>query len=109
MEEMIGKLERLEEDLLAMRDHLQEQEWPARSISLVANDLNTWLGMAANTTATLHHILSKLESTKVEVKDVIEEEKGGEVPSEQVSEPEDRETGGEIPPQEPGEEEPPGD
>lgn len=109
MKEMITKLKRLEKDLRGMQGHLQKQEWPARSLTLIANDLNTWLGMAASTTETLKGVLSNLEDTKAEVQEIIEEERGGQVPSEPVREPEDGEASGEVSPQEPGEEEPPGD
>lgn len=109
MKHMITKLERLEKDLRAMQGHLQEQEWPARSISLTANDLNTWLGMAASTTETLKGVLRNLEETKAEVKEIIEEEKGGKVPSEPVSEPPDGEASDQVPTPESRDQEPESD
>ncbi len=109
MKDVIEALTELKDDLGGIQDFLQGQEWPSRAITLIANDLNTWLGMAASSAETLLHLLVGLESAKAEVKEIIEEEESGEVPSEQVPEPEDLEASGEIPPQEPGDEKPPGD
>ncbi len=109
MEKLIGDLDSMTMDLKNWQEQLRNQELPSQSIRLTANDMITWLGMAASVAETLVHVLGALEDAKAEVKEIIEEEKGGEVPSEQVSEPEDREASGEIPPQESGEQEPPGD
>lgn len=109
MEQVIGDLDSMTMDLRNWQEQLRKQEWPARSISLMARDLITWLGMAATAAERLSGILVPLETAKREVKEIIEEEKGGEVPSEPVPEPEDREASGEVPPQEPGDQEPQGD
>ncbi len=109
MEFTMQDLRVLAEDLRGFQKNLREREWPSRAITLIANDLGTWLGMAANSAETLLHVLEGLEGAKAEVKEIIEEEKGGKVPSEQVSEPEDREASGEVSPQEPGDQKPEGD
>ncbi len=109
MKEIIAELGEMVTSLKRMKVRLREQEWPSNAITLVANDMSTWLGMAASTAETLRRILSGLEEAKAEVKEIIEEEKGGEVPSEPVREPEDREAGDKVSAQEPGEQEPPGD
>lgn len=131
MEEVIGDLDSMKMDLRNWQGQLREISWPARSISLVANDLITWLGMAASTAETLTRVLVPLEKAKAEVKEVmdektifdlpipeeakaevkeiIEEEEGVEVPSEPVQEPEDREAGDTPPVQEPGPEASEGD
>jgi len=101
MEELMGDLDSMRMDMRNWQVQLREISWPSRSISLIANDLITWLGMAASVTETLAGLLAPLEETKPEVKEIIEEEESGEVPSEPVPEPEDREASDQVSTQEP--------
>lgn len=109
MKDVIEALAELKDDLEDMRGVLQGVEWPSRAITRLANDLNTWLGMAVRTALPLLHTLEGLEGAKREVTEIIEEERDGKVPSEQVSEPENREGSDKVSTQEPGGEKPPGD
>jgi hypothetical protein len=101
MKELISALEDLELSLGNMQEHLRGEEWPSREARLAANDVIISLDMAAHAVASLLLPLAPLEEAKAEVKEIIEEEKGGEDLGEQVPEPEDREAGDQVSIQEP--------
>ncbi len=96
MEKLIDSLDNVSMDVRNLKEYLQDVEMPSREARSLAVNVGIYGAMAAKSMETLSAILAGLEDAKAEVKDVIEEEKGGEVPSEPVQEPEDSSPGGEA-------------
>lgn len=101
MKKLISALEDLALQIRNMEEYLQTVELPSREAQSLAIDVGIYGGMTVRAMENLRALLASLEEAKEEVKEAIEEEEGGEVPSEPVQEPEDSAPGGEAPVQEP--------
>jgi len=109
MEKLIDALDNVSMDMRNLKEYLQGVELPSREARSLATDVGIYGSMTVRAMQTLSTLLAGLEDAKTEAREAAKEEKGGEVPSKPVREPEDGPPGGEAPIQEPGPETSEGD